>query len=365
VGLADLWTNKMLVVYFIVVTNILLFGEREGSAIALKDFNLVHKQTCPQGVLANNDIRTEIFVQRLQQGLPVAVMLVGGSSSLGRTLHGYQSTFIGKFDAWVKTHSPNSGHKIINSARGATGSSYMSKCLQLHCTGFDADFKLVTLDRVDLVLVEYAVNDFHTTLHNAATASDVQRDTEILVDRVLDLPGQPAVIMLQLFSKRSLDLFEQEQQPQAILYSERVSEGEGPVRVSDVQNRVAASHGVPVVQLNAVLNSSVARQALAEDNVHMNEMGHSLAAEHLIQYLMYVNSTTSMRGKRGDRSRSSRGSRNNVGVNKGSSGNGGSCWQCMSAMPHKGTRNLDPQEAIGWVFDEAWSAKDSFKVPVY
>ncbi|KDD74140.1 hypothetical protein H632_c1539p0 [Helicosporidium sp. ATCC 50920] len=125
-------------------------------------------------------------VRRLQAGLSVHVVTVGGSTTSGRGAYRGNS-YPARFVRWLNAAYPCRGkneacHKLSNAGMGATPSALFAICLD----------KLVPLNG-DLYVLEFAINDSW----NAAIDSGSRASFEILLRRLLRLERAPAVALLQ------------------------------------------------------------------------------------------------------------------------------------------------------------------------
>lgn len=148
------------------------------------DVGIVH-----QGNLA----RLRSYLHKLRAGVPTSMAVVGGSITVGLGADGFGEVV---FDR-IKTAFSNNQLHFHNGAVGGVTSTYMASCMKWH----------VPTD-VDLVIVEYNVNDgfeaFHCTelpckVEYGYLNSPHRRAYERLLRKLLLLPHRPAVIMLQAF----------------------------------------------------------------------------------------------------------------------------------------------------------------------
>lgn len=141
-------------------------------------------------------IRLRRVFERIATGETITVAVLGGSISAPAAdlSAGHIVSYVDVFFKWLQDHSftnSSQGHRLINGAIPATGSSYFRYCLE-QTIGND----------VDLVLVDMAVNDVGGDvnapggLFTKDSASNVIVHEEIFLRRLLGLPSKPAVILV-------------------------------------------------------------------------------------------------------------------------------------------------------------------------
>lgn len=101
-------------------------------------------------------------------------------TSVTKGHHIYDSeTWISLLRDWLADRFPNTTVTGVNGAIPASGSDYFSFCMKLHIP-----------EEADLVVVELGVNDEALPEH--------EENMENLLRGLLDLPNQPAVMLLEV-----------------------------------------------------------------------------------------------------------------------------------------------------------------------
>eukprot|EP00798_Chlamydomonas_sp_ICE-L_P032694 gene32694-17150_t len=152
----------------------------------------VQNYVTPRDVLLNGvsyvgvAARLRIFLKKLIRGDAVTIGAIGGSIT-SRTTGGRSDSYVDMMAAWVQEMFPNPNHKTRNGGVPGTTSSYLSVCQEAHLA-----------NDLDLVVVELAVNDPHEADPNFETSK--RRAIERLIRKLLQMPKQPAVIMVNMFA---------------------------------------------------------------------------------------------------------------------------------------------------------------------
>ena len=116
---------------------------------------------------------------KLRRGCAVRVAALGGSSTAGHQLkRDSPLLYHAQLLAWFNATFPHPDHILVNSGTPATGPEYMEKCFAYQIPA-----------KPDVVLVEYA--------QNIARPED-ELALERLLRALLQLPSQPAVLMVEL-----------------------------------------------------------------------------------------------------------------------------------------------------------------------
>lgn len=128
--------------------------------------------------------RLRQFSSKLLARRSVTVAVLGGSNSQRGHWARWRVGWWQHVQAWMAAISADaSSHSWVDASTPGSGSAWMELCLDHHVPR-----------SVDLVLVEYAVND-----PLAPVDSDATRIFERFLRRVLQLPSAPAVLLLNLF----------------------------------------------------------------------------------------------------------------------------------------------------------------------
>lgn len=192
------------------------------------------------------------IIAKAEAGLPIRIASLGGSNTACRGVDRKDCWPQRFFDAWNATW-PHPENALFNGAVPATGSSYFAFCYMHHIP-----------QDVDLVILEYAVNDSRYWNPQGA------KYAEFLFRALLNLPSRPALMWLAVHSPHwATYLTAQENHQPLVQY-----------------------YDMPMVSLKNMLyhyTNSHMDQLLPKywipDENHLNAAGHNLAAELLMSFV--------------------------------------------------------------------------------
>jgi len=225
-----------------------------------------------RGVISQGDpLRLSCLAEKLAAGHTIHLSVIGGSVSFGTTFttSKSRSLFHWKVYQYLNASFPQGAHEHFMGAVPASGPSYMEHCLDWHLPPAGAD----------LVLVEYAVN-FDSTEEDS-------KSFERLIRRLLRLPNQPAVIIIntmELVPPHGGLPWEDDKTPYPsatdLSFNYRTTGAE------DAINDIAQYYGVPCVSLRGALfdqlkanSSAFPIKQIYHDRHHPSAWGHSLMAQ--------------------------------------------------------------------------------------
>ncbi len=128
-----------------------------------------------------NNGRLEKVIQKIQNGEDVSIMAFGGSITEGAGAENFSYSYGEQFIFNLQEAYPNSSIHYHNSGLGGTPST-------LGLMRYERDVTEVIGSNPDLVIIEFAVNDYEDPTHGRAYES--------LVRTVLEKENAPAVILL-------------------------------------------------------------------------------------------------------------------------------------------------------------------------
>ena len=180
-------------------------------------------------------------VAKARRGEPVTIGVIGGSITVGAFASKPENSYAGRLLAWWQETFPQCEFRLVNAGAGGTGS--MVGALR-------ADKDLL-FAKPDLVVIEFAVNDYYTD----------GEAYEGLVRQILAQPNSPAVLLLFMMWERGGN-------------------------DQEMQSKVGAYYGLPMVSFRDALwpEISAGRSRWPDyivDTVHPNDAGHKLAARLL------------------------------------------------------------------------------------
>ena len=234
-----------------------------------------------RGLSSTGDpLRLGCLAEKLLEGRGVRLGILGGSVAFGTTFTTSRSRalFHWKVYQWLNASFPGAGHEHYSGSVPASGPAYMEHCLQWH----------VPEAGVDLILLEYAVN-----FDSAAEIESFER----LLRRVLRLPGQPAVILVNTLELMPVErhsghvglAFEHADSAEA---SEVDRSFEYSVMAEDGIVDLAQYYALPCVSLRGALFAELKAnrpefplKRLFHDRHHPAAWGHSLMAQMVVNLL--------------------------------------------------------------------------------
>lgn len=198
---------------------------------------------------AGNQARLQRLIEKGRNGAPVTMVTIGGSITAGGGASDGAHYYGRLLQDWWNEIFPSSTSTLVNAGVGGTRSDYGSLRARRDVLAYNPD----------LVVVEFAVNDF-----GAGQDGDTY---EGLVRQLLDAPSQPAVILLFMMTYKP-----------GYLESQTTQQG--------WQSAVGANYNVPMVSyFDAIapelLNGNITDAQITPDQVHPSDLGHAYAAQFL------------------------------------------------------------------------------------
>src|ERR1700710_2960325 len=127
-----------------------LLGPRAGFAAAPD--RLTRDMIARSQVSNGNLTRLINVVAKARRGEPVTIGVIGGSITVGAFASNPQNSYAGHLLAWWQEKFPQCELRLVNAGAGGTGSMYGA---------LRADKDLL-FAKPDLVVIEFAVNDYYT-----------------------------------------------------------------------------------------------------------------------------------------------------------------------------------------------------------
>jgi lysophospholipase L1-like esterase len=198
--------------------------------------------------------------QKLRQALSgehIKIGVVGGSISAGRKLeNATHESYHGIVSAWWNKQFASA--TLVNGAMPSLGSSYFAYCYNKHIP-----------DDLDVIFVEFSVNDGSVFPDERGAGDTVNtRHMELLIRNLLQMPSQPAVVLISFFSFRADHYFDGQ----------------------EAHLPVANYYDIPYISLKNVYFDHLVRfpddknRIFSDDNVHANKYGHQIMADFIIHY---------------------------------------------------------------------------------
>jgi len=125
-------------------------------------------------------------IRRVQSGLSLTVVTLGGSVAYGNEAGGPLGASNHWFVVWLQQRYPKANVTHHNLARGATDSIWIL-----------ANSELIARYRPDLVLYDYSTNDISPTA--ASEPVKMRSISEAVVRTIYSMPSAPAIIQMVLF----------------------------------------------------------------------------------------------------------------------------------------------------------------------
>lgn len=191
--------------------------------------------------------RLAAAMKKAEKGEPVTVGVIGGSITQGSCATNPANSYAGLFNTYWTEKFPNSRITYVNAGIGGTNSY-----LGVH----RADEQLLSA-KPDVVIVEFSVNDTDKVMNKYSYDS--------LVRKILSAEGDPAVILLFTTQENGTSL-------------------------QDVHKEIGAAYDLPMLSYREAVYPEVAAGTLnwkdiSPDNIHPNDIGHSLIGQLLTRYL--------------------------------------------------------------------------------
>ncbi|MDO5521359.1 MAG: SGNH/GDSL hydrolase family protein [bacterium] len=201
------------------------------------------------GIVGNGNLhRIKSLMELAKKGGEYTIGFLGGSitqGSLATTPEGCYAYLVYK---WWKTKFPNAEFHFINAGIGGTTSLY----------GAARAWKDLLMYQPDFVVVDFTVNDDANELF--------EESFEGVLNQVYKAKTNPAVVILN-----------------NVCYDTGVN-------AEEYHNKVASLYQIPCVSMRESLYAQIqdgklVRSSITPDNLHPNDLGHTLVAEKIIGLL--------------------------------------------------------------------------------
>lgn len=207
------------------------------------------KSICDRGIISPGNLYPfQRAVKKAIQGQALRIGFIGGSITAGSLARSSSLCYAYLVYRWFQDKFPMSDVQYINAGIGATTS-------RLGVARVTED---ILSHSPDVVFVEFSVND-----SNEEKFMDTY---EGLIRRILLHSGKPAVILIN-----------------SVAYDTGIN-------AQEIHNRVGSYYGLPIVSMKESLFIEVKEGRLpvsmiTPDNLHPNDLGHSLVADVIINLL--------------------------------------------------------------------------------
>ncbi|KAI7846427.1 hypothetical protein COHA_000040 [Chlorella ohadii] len=216
-----------------------------------------------RGIISDGDPQAlQRLARKMLAGEAITVVTLGGSLTFGRGASQMgQTDWVPQLRSWLLAAFPGVEHVVHNGAVAASPSEYMAFCMQTH---------MPAGRQIDLVIVEYAINDGGRPWHHAHP-----RFYERLLRRLLALPSRPLVLGLMMHS------FHRHQSTNFYTGGE------------DQEETLMQYYRLPWVSMRSLVYHPMqqgvegfrAEDFLAPDKIHPNDRGHGYVAQLLARFL--------------------------------------------------------------------------------
>lgn len=139
-----------------------------------------------RSLVSRHNPRLGRAIRRIQSGLPLTIVTLGGSVAYGNEAGGPLGASNHWFVVWLQQRYPKANVYHHNLARGATDSIWIL-----------ANFETITRYQPDLVLYDYSTNDISPTA--ASEPVKMRSISEAVIRTVYNMPSAPAIIQMVLF----------------------------------------------------------------------------------------------------------------------------------------------------------------------
>lgn len=210
-----------------------------------------YKEAVKTGLLSTgSNGRLENFIKKLQNGESVTVAMIGGSITEGGGVNDVSKSYGDQFIASLKEKYPDAEIEYVNAGVGGTPSA-------LGIMRYDKDVTSVCTKTPDLVLIEFAVNDYQEPTEGRAYES--------LVRQVLEEDDETAVMLMFSVFKSKWNL-------------------------EDLYIPVGELYGLPMVSVKdgtaaAFESGDLTDSLYFSDEYHPTALGHKIMADTLMNLI--------------------------------------------------------------------------------
>ncbi|MBE5877055.1 MAG: hypothetical protein E7290_09260 [Lachnospiraceae bacterium] len=194
-----------------------------------------------------NNGRLDVVLEKLSQGEEVLIAAIGGSITEGAGASKQEECYVSRFVDGLRTRYPEAEIRIVNAGIGGTPST-------LGVMRYERDVTEVLGQNPDLVLVEFAVNDYQEPTG--------ARAYESLVYTILEKEENPAVMLVFSVFKSKWNM-------------------------QDIYIPIGEQYGLPMVSIKDAIAVGYEKGTLADglfftDEYHPTSYGHRIMADSLL-----------------------------------------------------------------------------------
>lgn len=214
------------------------------------EFN-VTDQIYKRALIHKGDIsRILKLIEKAEKGNDITVAFLGGSITQGCNSTVYEKSYVELTYKWFKENFRNIEVKHINAGVGATGS----------LIGVHRAEQQVLRDNPDIIFVDSAVNDSEEYSCKVAYES--------LIRKLLSSKNKPAIVEVFMTMNNGYN-------------------------VQNQQIQIGKRYDVPMISFrdavyDEVINNKIAITDILTDEVHPNDLGHSIIAQLLCKFINNV-----------------------------------------------------------------------------
>lgn len=213
--------------------------------------DLVTEEMMTTGVIGKANLgRLAAAMRKASRGEEITVGVIGGSITQGSSTSSEDQSYAQRFHRWWVAAFPNTKINYVNAGIGAT-TSYLG----VHRVDRD-----LLQYNPDVVVVEFSVND--------SSSMFFKKTYEDLILKILNTDNNPAVISLFMTMEDGTS-------------AQKMHDG-----IGFLYQLPRISYGNVV--LAEIQKGTYTWQDISPDNIHPNDMGHSIAGELLWRYLNSV-----------------------------------------------------------------------------
>ena len=208
----------------------------------------VYQEMIEKSLLSTGDNgRLDVVLQKLQNGEDVVIAAIGGSITEGAGASKQEENYVARFITGLKERYPESDIQVVNAGIGGTPST-------LGIMRYERDVTQALGQNPDLVLVEFAVNDYEEPTG--------ARAYESLVYTILEKEGTPAVMLVFSVFKSKWNM-------------------------QDIYIPIGEQYGLPMVSIKDAIAVGYEKGTLADglffsDEYHPTSYGHRIMSDCLL-----------------------------------------------------------------------------------
>lgn len=208
----------------------------------------VYQEMIEKSLLSVGDNgRLDVVLQKLQNGEDVVIAAIGGSITEGAGASKQEENYVARFITGLQERYPESNIRVVNAGIGGTPST-------LGIMRYERDVTQALGQNPDLVLVEFAVNDYEEPTG--------ARAYESLVYTILEKEEKPAVMLVFSVFKSKWNM-------------------------QDIYIPIGEQYGLPMVSIKDAIAVGYEKGTLADglffsDEYHPTSYGHRIMSDSLL-----------------------------------------------------------------------------------